>query len=43
MSEIRSTWTVATAEETPGLKVAGFDQCLGMYVTRTTAWEVLHA
>lgn len=39
MAENRSTLTVATAEGTPGLWVAGFDQCLDMYVTRTNMPE----
>ena len=34
MAENRSTWAVATAEETPELKMAGFNQCLVMYGVR---------
>lgn len=39
MTENRSIWTVAAAEHTPVLKMAGFDQCLGRYMARiTTKW-----
>lgn len=39
MTENRSIWTIAAAEQTPVLKMAGFDQSLGRYMTQiTTKW-----